>query len=141
MRRLPPTLLLLVSIAGVGLVVDAVLRGAATFALVVIVPVVVGSSPELLAGVGLIFAGLLGWALLASESDGGPFEEPASARTDGRPASFGSAGGGVVLLGPFPIFLGGYRPASARVRWAWVAAGVAVTAAAWLMIAAAVYFR
>jgi len=142
-RPLPPALLLVVSAIGAGFVGDAVLRGQATLAIVVIVPVITGSSPELLAGVGLILAGFLGWAVLAA----GDLEPPARSTPPRgeRPFSGGPSGGsfagGVVLIGPVPIFLGGYRPGHRRVWWAWVAAGLILTGVVWFLVAVAIYFR
>ncbi len=143
MRRWPASLVLLLSVVGIALVADAVVEGGATLSLVLIVPVVTGSSPELLAGVGLTFAGVLGWAVL---STAGPTDDPVppvgpTPRGAGPGVGNEAMGGGVVLIGPVPIFLGGYRPGSVRAWWAWVAAGFAVTVGIWLALAAFVYFR
>jgi uncharacterized membrane protein len=141
--RWPPSLLLLLSVAGAALVVDSVLRGGSTFALVLIVPVITGSSPELLAGVALIFAGFLAWALASAPSDASPLPTAPPSYDPARRESPDDAGavGGVLLIGPIPIFLGGYRPGTRRARWAWVALGLGLSVGLWAVIAAAIYLR
>src|SRR5271170_1151881 len=123
MRSWPPGLLLIVPASGVVLVADAVLRGAATLSLVLFVPVVTGSSLELLSGVGLIFVGLIVWAIAAGtrSDDLDDDRHRTSGGPPARPPSRSFSSGGVVLLGPVPIFLGGYRPANRRTWWAWAA--------------------
>jgi uncharacterized membrane protein len=143
MRSWPPGLLLIVPASGVVLVADAILRGAATLTLVLFVPVVTGSSIELLAGIGMIFVGLIAWAIASgTRADDLDDERPGTApvpSTRPPPRSFSS--GGVVLVGPVPIFLGGYRPADRRTWWMWVTLGVALTIGVWVALAAVVYFR
>jgi uncharacterized membrane protein len=142
MRPWPAWLLLLLSLAGIVLAADAVLRGGATLSLIVIVPVVSGSSPELFAGVGLIFLGFLGWVLVSASRSADVVRTPDVSTRDPSTAGDGeSSMGGVVLIGPIPIFLGGYRPGSRRAQWAWVAAGVALTVGVWVVLAALAYFR
>jgi uncharacterized membrane protein len=107
-------------VAGLALAADAVVRGNASAYLVLIVPVVAGSSLEffgavvlIVLGLGLIFSGSATW-----EGDGG--EEPSP------PHPPTSRSGGVLLLGPLPIFFGSWRASGPRARWAWSAAGAAI---------------
>lgn len=99
--------------AGVALVADAVLHGRAALSLVVIVPVVSGSSAEFFLGVVLLVTGvfLLPLSLweLGEEEPAPPSELPPP------PASSGA--GGLVLVGPVPIFFGSWRNVSRRTRW------------------------
>ena len=139
MRRWPPSLLLLLSVAGAGLVIDAVLRHTATLTLVVIVPVVSGSSPELVAGSLLIVAGFLAWAFASAVPGIEPEDEPPAPSTSSSGGTVRS--GGVVLVGPFPIFFGAYRPGSSRARWAWVAVGILLTVGVWIAFAILLYAR
>jgi uncharacterized membrane protein len=107
---LVPVLLL-----GVGLllVADAVLRGAASLALVVIFPVVYGSDAEFLLGVVLLLVGFvslpLAWAPATERSPvgphaGGPRDAPSTETM------------GLVLIGPVPIFFGGWKDVSCRTK-------------------------
>ena len=134
---------LAVLLAGIALIVAAVLQGAARASIVVIFPVLTGSSFGFLLGTLLVFAGVLGLFLGAAE-DG-------SASADPRAGDPGGGAGGVVLIGPFPIFFGswsgpGRRPRSncapgsaRRSRAAWVAVGIVLTVllvvlAAWFVL-------
>ncbi len=121
--RLVPWVLL---VGGVVTVADAVLRGGASVSLVVVVPVVTGRSVEFLAGMGLLILGFLSVAALAVDP-----AEPSDPDLDDPlpPAAVAEGGGGVVLLGPVPIFFGGWRAVSRRTRW-WVALAAAVATAA-----------
>ena len=112
-RFLPLVLLAL----GAALIVDAVLRGSAHAALILIVPVLTGGSLEFLVGVVLLFIGLLSLPLLslASAMESEEEVEPSG----GKPASTGS--GGVVLIGPVPIFFGEWAGMRGKAYWWWVA--------------------
>ncbi|HYA58251.1 MAG TPA: DUF131 domain-containing protein [Thermoplasmata archaeon] len=128
MRLLP--LLSAASIAvGVALLADAVARGAAHLTLVVIIPVFSGSSAEFLAGSLLLVLGI--FTLPFSLAIGGSEEEPPLPATSEPPEepSLGptAAGGGVILVGPFPIFFGGWKGVPRRVRWAAALVGVGLT--------------
>jgi uncharacterized membrane protein len=119
-RWVGPALLLL----GVGLVVAAVATGSAHVALVLIVPVIFGSaSPLLIAGILSIFLGILALGL----TFGVQFEDPEELRPapGGGPAPSGGTGG-VVLVGPFPIFFGSWKNPSRRAMLLAVAVGTVV---------------
>jgi len=111
---------LVVTIAGIALLVDAVLRGTAQASIVLIVPVLSGSSPEFLIGTLLTFVGLvslfLSWGSVEmfDAADGAEGSAPRS--------------GGVVLIGPVPIFFGEWKQMGRRGVWGWVAAGTIATA-------------
>ena len=118
-RWLSPALL----VAGIALVAWAVSLGVATFYLVVIFPVVTGSSALLLGGALLIIAGIF---LLPWTFSGAPAEEPESPERSlpsSVPASQSS--GGVVLLGPVPLFFGSWRSAPGWAYWLAVLLGSA----------------
>jgi uncharacterized membrane protein len=118
---LPPVLLLLGALA-IGV---AVARGTAGLAVVVVVPVFYGSSALFLAGVLLLAAGLLTLPLSLPGAIGSPESEPASAE--------GASPGGLILIGPIPIFWGSWRRTSRGVRVAAALAGAAaiLLGAAW----------
>lgn len=94
-------------VAGVALLGLALSRGEASLYLVVVVPVITGSSPLSVAGILLIFAGFFATFLLwpARGIDLPPPTEAApEMRPEGTPPR--SRWGGVVFLGPFPIVFG-----------------------------------
>jgi uncharacterized membrane protein len=111
---------LLVTVVGIALIVDALLRGTAQASIVLIVPVLTGGSPEFVVGTLLTFVGLL--AVFLSVGVGAVDDEPSPA--EGAP----SRSGGVVLIGPVPIFFGEWRQMGQRGRYGWVAAGAIATA-------------
>lgn len=86
--------------AGAVLVLGAVASGAATLTLVVIVPVVTGDSALFGAGVVCLVAGLL---VLPFTLRPEVVERAPSAPPDGMSV------GGLLLVGPFPIFFGSTR--------------------------------
>jgi uncharacterized membrane protein len=114
-------------VAGVALVADAVLRGGATVSLVVVVPVVSGDSAEFLLGIVALVAGFLSLPFLLGEAvDPG---EPTLASEPPSAAPVPSEGpttGGLVLVGPVPIFFGSWRNVSTRTRWAVALVGALV---------------
>lgn len=111
-------------LAGIALVVLAVIDGRATVSLVVIVPVVTGASGEFLLGVVLIVVGMfaLPWALAEEREEDRPLPTP-EAQPGSSPAS-----GGLVLVGPVPIFFGSWRGVSRRTRWIVALVGTVVLA-------------
>ncbi len=124
--RLAPVAALAAAVAGAVLIGDSVARGGAQLTLVLIVPIVAGHSVEFLGGVALLVGGVLATPLSLSR-DPAPEPPPSPGPTS---ASTGSRGaGGLVLLGPVPVFFGNWRGVSRRTRWAVAAAGVALTGA------------
>ena len=123
---------------GITLVVVSVVQGGATVSLVVIIPVVSGSSATFVAGVALVIAGFL--ALLLAFSGPWPLEE-APLGPDAQGTSSGKAAGGAggfVLIGPVPIVFGSWRGISRRDRWRLALVGavvliVVLLAAVWLL--------
>lgn len=111
---------------GAALVGYAVATGGAHLYLVLIIPVVTGTSPLFAAGVLVLIVGILllplAWAAGALEpppAGGAPHPAPPV------PSEAGSSSGGVLFVGPVPVFLGGWRrnPPIAY-RWAVVAGAV-----------------
>jgi uncharacterized membrane protein len=111
---LVPVVLLL---GGVAIVVYAVLDGAASVALLVVVPLVYGGSGAFLIGAVLLFLGILTLPLAFAPVEPAPVprERPVPG---GDPSSAGTpaAVSGLVLIGPVPIFFGGWRTVSLRTR-------------------------
>jgi len=102
-------------LAAVVLIVLSVWEGGATVSLVLIFPVVSGSSLAFLIGVGLLIAGFVALFFDFVEGSVEP-EGPSSVPSSG--ASSGSGGaGGFVLIGPVPIVFGSWRGISRRNRW------------------------
>jgi uncharacterized protein (TIGR00304 family) len=89
---------------GIGLVVEAVLRGQVSGAVVVVFPVFYSSSGLFAAGVALIFLAIV-LAAFSSVSADSRSERSLPATTET---------GGFVLLGPVPIVFGSVHP---PVRW------------------------
>ncbi|MGP8073976.1 MAG: TIGR00304 family membrane protein [Thermoplasmata archaeon] len=136
MREVPSTSRILTAlpvaalVAGVALVVYSVLVSAASVSLVVFVPVLTGRSTAFLGGVALLVVGFLtlpltfaGPALPGTPSPASPAGSPQADEEVGP-----TGVGGLVLLGPVPIFFGSWSRVSRRVRWAAVLLGVAVLA-------------
>jgi uncharacterized membrane protein len=120
-RAIGPALLL----AGLLVLAFAVATGAARLYLVVIFPVLTSGSPIFLLGVVLLVAGFLTlpWVLAPEEPPVGAEERPVAPA--GRPPGPGAAvgGGGLVLVGPVPVFFGAWKNPSRRVYWLAVLAG------------------
>ena len=118
---MPVVLLLL----GVAFVVDAVARGAASVALFVVFPVVSGTSAEFLLGVVLLLAGFLTVPLAFAA-----FEDPSATLTPVDPRARGEAPtgelGGLLLVGPIPIFFGSWKGVPVRTKVAVVVVGAVV---------------
>lgn len=117
--RLTPLLLLAL---GVALVAFSVATGSAEVALFLVFPVVSGASATFLAGVLLLLASFVSmpfaWASTAA---------PESATSSER------AGGGVILLGPVPIFFGDLGAAERSRYLRWVALGALLTVLAFVL--------
>jgi uncharacterized membrane protein len=111
---------------GAALIADAVLRGGASVALVVVVPVIYGASTEFFVGVLLLFFGFVTLPFLFGASPVGTEVEPASAAHATAPPT---EVGGLMLIGPVPIFFGGWKGASRRTRVALAVLGGAVLVA------------
>jgi uncharacterized protein (TIGR00304 family) len=111
--------------AGVLLVVWAAIQGGAGLAIVVVVPVIYGRSLAFVAGVLLLVAGLFTLPLAFEFDDP---EEPATG--GGRTTGAGTSAGGLILLGPIPIFFGSWKDVSARTRLIAAVLGGAVLVAA-----------
>jgi len=126
-RWLPVVLLGLAAV----LIGDALVRGSAHAALVLVVPVLTGSSAEFLLGVLLLFVGFLSLPFLLS---GPGLDEPTPRTGPAEPP----AHGGVILIGPVPIFFGEWRGMSRRAYLWWAALGsvlfvVLLVAALWFV--------
>ena len=97
------------------------LRGGASLALVVVVPVIFGASTEFFLGVVVLFFGFVtlplafGYTFVTDEASEG---QPPS-RAEAPPEEVG----GLLLIGPVPIFFGRWKHVSRRIRMAAVAVG------------------
>ena len=109
----------LVLVFGLVLIADALRRGSAQASIVLIVPVLTGSSLEFLVGTLLTFVGLLAVFLTSSGLE--LTEDPDS------PIGAAPRSGGVVLIGPVPIFFGEWRQIGRHGFWRWAAAGSIAT--------------
>ena len=110
-------------VTGAGLVVDAVARGGASVALVVVFPVVFGASTEFFFGAVLLFFGFVSLPLalgftLVHEEEGAPLP----GRGEAPPAEVG----GLILIGPVPLFFGRSGRVSRRARIAVAVVGAAL---------------
>jgi uncharacterized protein (TIGR00304 family) len=124
-RVLGPTLL----VAGALVIVAAVRTGAATLTLLVFIPVVSGSSFLLVLGVVLLIGGFVTLPLLWYEIQPQGSESFEVAPADGaRSTSSRGSSGGLVLIGPIPIFFGAWKSSEHRtLYWVAVAVGVLLT--------------
>ena len=122
-------------VVGAALIVDAVAEGRALVYLVVVIPVIAGSSDVFLLGVVLLAAGLfsLPWSLAGSLA---PVAPPAPEKVG---SNAGTASGGVILIGPVPIFFGSWRNVRSRTRWILALVGAGLLALLvvgwWLFVA------
>jgi uncharacterized membrane protein len=110
--------------AGIALVADAVGRGGASVTLFAIVPVVTGSSVEFLFGVVLLLVGFvtLPLAFLAgAEPAGAPGPRAPPPHSEAPPTEVG----GLLLIGPVPIFFGRWQNVSRATKVAVAVAGAA----------------
>ncbi len=110
-------------VTGIALVAWSVVEGGASVALLVVIPVVSGSSLAFLLGVVLLILGFFSLPFtLAEEWDGSP--APAGPSTPiSPPASTQGSAGGFVLIGPVPIVFGTWKGVSRRTRWLMALAG------------------
>ncbi len=109
----------------------------------VFVPVITGTSWEFLLGVGALLAGVFLLPLMWTEDEGEgtqlrvdprPPTGPPAASTEARSPG-GDAAGGLILVGPVPIFIGGWREhPPIPYRWALVAGVVLVALAVLLFV-------
>ncbi len=118
-------------VAGAAAIADAVVRGGASLLVVVVLPVVTGSSAEFFLGVVFLFGGFLSLPWLFAEAALPPAEPESGVAAPSAPLA---GGGGLVLIGPVPIFFGGWRTVSRRTRW-WVALAGAVILGTLLAVA------
>jgi len=101
--------------AGVAFVVDAVARGAASVALIAIIPVISGTSAEFLLGVVLLLVGILTLPLAFLRWD---VSRDAAAVLDPRDRGETPSEevGGLLLVGPVPVFFGSWKDVSLRTK-------------------------
>ena len=120
-----------VFVAGVALIALSVADGGASVSLLVIIPIISGSSLVFLLGVVLLIVGF--FSLPFAHTGTGDEATPALPET--TPASGTSGGaGGFVLIGPVPIFFGSWKGMARRTQWTLVLVGT------FLFIAAIVVF-
>jgi uncharacterized membrane protein len=112
---------------GLACVVLAVATHAAQVALLFFVPVVTGSSSSFLIGGGFIFVGLFLMAAGGGPRSYGLDHAPGSDPNGPAPGprTTPAVSGGVILIGPVPIFFGSWSPARRRAYYAVV--GLALT--------------
>jgi uncharacterized membrane protein len=120
----------------------AVAQGSARLFLLLVIPVVTGTGGLFLGGVVLIALGVFFLPLaLLSDQPGAP--EPGTSAPPPPPLAAerpATEGGGLLLIGPVPIFFGSWRRnPPIRYRWA-VAVGLVLVALAvlWFLLAAGV---
>jgi uncharacterized membrane protein len=110
-------------VAGIALIAWSILEKSASVALLVIFPVVSGSSASFLLGVALLIGGFLLLPLALAYDGVEPAPSLGSTDTElPAPRSAGSAGG-FVLVGPVPIVFGSWKGVSRRTRWLLALAG------------------
>ena len=126
LRALGPVAL----VAGVGLLVESLLTGGARLYLFLVIPVITGTSALFALAVGLIVVGVFFLPFLFV-GDEEPNAVPAPLPTSPIHATEGDgAAGGVVFVGPVPIFFGGWRKnPPVAYRWAFVLGLVLVVVA------------
>jgi len=100
-------------VLGLALVIAAVVTGSARLDVVLVFPVFVGGASVLFfGGVAALFLGIFLLPLAFAGGDDEP-EEPSA--SPGPTSSGGS--GGLVLIGPFPIFFGSWKNPGRRAYW------------------------
>ncbi|HKN07457.1 MAG TPA: DUF131 domain-containing protein [Thermoplasmata archaeon] len=106
---------------GVALIVVSVFEGRASVSLLVIFPVISGSSLTFLLGVVFLIVGF--FSLPFALSDGWESAPPSSSNRTAPPSNVGSGVGGFVLIGPVPFVFGSWKGISRRARWALALSG------------------
>jgi uncharacterized membrane protein len=106
--------------SGTALIALAVTEGGAQLAVVVVLPVIFGQSWEFALGALLLVAGFFTFPFVFETR----WEEDTPPSPESPPASQGS--GGLLLIGPVPIFFGSWRNVSRRTRLIAAIAGAAV---------------
>ncbi len=125
-------------VAGVALVALSVAEGGANVALVVIIPVLSGSSITFVVGVMLLIAGFLSLPFAIAAEWG---EEPTTLPSSATAPMEGQGGvGGFVLVGPVPIVFGSWKGISRRARWWLALAGAVVLTVALVVFGLALLF-
>jgi uncharacterized membrane protein len=110
-------------IAAVLLIGDAVVRGTASVALFVFIPVLSGDSTEFLLGVVLLLVGFLSIPLaFLSGYEAAVVATPIAPRARGETPS--GEVGGLILIGPFPFFFGSWKNVSLRTKLVAAVVGV-----------------
>ena len=115
--RYRPLIPLLLLGLGVAAIAESIASGGATFWLIVVVPVVTGSSPFLLLGALLLISGvlLLPWGFSTwPPVDSAANDRPGIQRDN---PNAGETSGGVVLIGPLPLFFGSWKNPSRGRYW------------------------
>ena len=117
-------------IAGVVLLADALSTGAARFYLLLVLPVITGTSPLFVLAVVLVLIGVFFLPLAFAGNDEPEARPPAPAPSKPGLALEEAGAGAVVFVGPVPIFFGAWRknPPIAY-RWALVLGVVLVVVA------------
>ncbi|MGC2290221.1 MAG: DUF131 domain-containing protein [Thermoplasmata archaeon] len=121
---------------GVGgaLLAESLATGAARISLLGVVPVISGTTPLFGLSVGFLVAGFFFLPLLFAGGDLPEAPTTGTAPPDPVPGSAEGGSGGVILLGPIPIFFGAWRrnpPIS--YRWAvFLGVALAFVAGLWL---------
>lgn len=118
---------------GMVLIALAALQGGAGVAVVVIVPVIYGRSLEFVAGVLLLIAGLFTLPLAFESAEGLPRSDLGG--PEGEPYA---RSGGLILVGPIPIFFGSWKGVSGRTRT--IAAIVGSIALVAMIVVLVLYF-
>lgn len=112
-RLVAPALLLV----GVGLVVLSIVSGSARWYFFVFIPIVAGNSALLVLGAILIFLGIAFLPTAFRRGDGEDIPGPRDPNSPGTTPSGSRSSGGLLLVGPVPIFWGDWKNAP---RWAYV---------------------
>ncbi len=119
-------------VAGIAVLAYALRTGAARVSLIIVIPVLTGSSGVFLLATGLLIVGIL--LLPLTVVGGGPEPEDEPLPGTGLPAGPStSSSGGFVLFGPIPVFFGSWRKTPPiSYRWA-VVVGVVLSLVALLV--------
>jgi len=124
---------IVLAVAGVALIADAVSRGSASVALFVVFPVVYGNDGEFLLGVALLLGAFLTLPLALGIAVGSVgVREPVLPIQRGEAPSTEAMG--LVLIGPVPIFFGGWKSVSRKVKVAVAAVGALLVVGLFLVL-------